>query len=125
MIEGETHEDNNQLEKSPKSVNPTENATPHENEDATRKTDDTPGKSTKKASERTQIEGNLSKTGQETTESNLPVIQTIPKPSINDPPPSNLIQASDGEEEVEAELLGRGRQTRQPPGYYRDLLKGD
>jgi hypothetical protein len=125
LIEGETHKDNNQLKKSPKSVDSTENATPRENEDAARKTDTTPGKSTEKSFERTQIKGNLSKTGRETTESNLPVIQTTHKPSINDPPPSNPIQASDGEEEVEAELLGRGRRARQPPGYYKDLLKGD
>ena len=125
LIEGETHEDNNQLEKTPKSTDCAENVTPRENEDAARKTDDRPGKSTRKAFKRTQIEGNLSKNGRETTESNLPVIQTISKPSINDPPPSNPIQASDGEEEVEAELLGRGRQARQPPGYYKDLLKGN
>ena len=125
LIEGETHKDNNQLENTPKAVNSAENSTLRENKNAAYKTDNTPGKSTKKAFKCTQIEGNLSKTGRETTESNLPVIQTTHKPSINNPPPSNPIQTSDGEEEVEEELLGRGRQTRQPPGYYKALMRGD
>ena len=63
MIEGETHEDNNQLEKTPKSTNSAENMTPCENKEAAHKTDDRPGKSTRKAFERTQSEGNLSKNG--------------------------------------------------------------
>ena len=121
LIEGETHSTNQYL---PKAVTPPENVELCTNEDADGQTVNATRKSTENALNRAHIEENPSRNGRDMTESNIPSSNTPTQTPIQNLEASQPTRPSEDKEEVENELLGRGRRPRQPTGFYKDLLSG-
>ena len=121
LIEGETYRNTNQPLNS---VTPAENVEQPTNKDTSRQTVNASGKSIENAKNPALDDRNPSRNGQETSLSNSPTPNTTSETSTPDSQTSQQIQPSDDEDEVEMELLGRGRRTRPPPGFYKGLMAG-